>query len=372
MTESRNHRKNDIDLVPAEGLEPSRHRWQQILSLPCMPFHHAGGESFLLWGKYSVKAYHPSRRLRGTSLGHRMDREAIPMDHYLSWGLGVVRGAQSLSSPALTIIMKGLSLAGTEFFFLAFLPLIYWCIDKRRGLRIGILVFLSAAINMRLKLAFAQPRPYDLEPALGMAKESSYGLPSGHAQASAVFAGSTAPLFSPPWGMVFAIALPFLVGISRIYLGVHFPTDVFAGWAIGAAIIGLDRLAGDRLERFFAGLHDTLAIALVAAIALAMNVLNIKDTSLSGAFFGLVAAAIYAKKSAPFSISGSLLKRALRYLFGIATVAIVYALPKLFLAGIEAGGPPLLRFLRYALLGAWVAAGAPWLFLKMGLADPEP
>ena len=34
--------------MPAEGLEPSSHRWQQILSLPCMPFHHAGGESFLL------------------------------------------------------------------------------------------------------------------------------------------------------------------------------------------------------------------------------------------------------------------------------------------------------------------------------------
>jgi hypothetical protein len=298
--------------------------------------------------------------------------EDLPMDHYLSWGLGVVRGAQSLSSPALTIIMKGLSLAGTEFFFLAFLPLIYWCIDKRRGLRIGVLVFLSAALNMRLKLAFAQPRPYDLEPALGMAKESSYGLPSGHAQASTVFAGTTAPLFRVPWGLVFAIALPLLVGISRIYLGVHFPTDVLAGWAIGAAIVVLDRLVGDRLERIVAGLHDTLAIALVAAIALAMNVLNMKDTSLSGAFFGLAGAAIYAKKSAPFSISGSLLKRALRYLFGMATVAIVYAIPKLLLAGIEVGGPPLLRFLRYALLGAWVAAGAPWLFLKMGLADPEP
>jgi hypothetical protein len=56
----------------------------------------------------------------------------------------------------------------------------------------------------------------------------------------------------------------------------------------------------------------------------------------------------------------------------MATVAIVYALPKLLLAGLEVGGPPLVRFLRYALLGGWVAAGAPWLFLKMGLAQPEP
>jgi hypothetical protein len=44
--------------LPAEGLEPSSHRWQQILSLPCMPFHHAGGGSFLLWPEKPVKVYH--------------------------------------------------------------------------------------------------------------------------------------------------------------------------------------------------------------------------------------------------------------------------------------------------------------------------
>jgi hypothetical protein len=74
----------------------------------------------------------------------------------------------------------------------------------------------------------------------------------------------------------------------------------------------------------------------------------------------------------PFSVAGTFWKRALRYLVGMAGVGIVYALPKLLLAGIEAEGPPLLRFLRYAFLGAWVAAGAPWLFLKLGLAEIEP
>jgi hypothetical protein len=294
------------------------------------------------------------------------------MDPILSWGLLVVRDAQAFASPFLTAVMKGLSLAGNEFCYLALLPLIYWCVDKRRGLRIGILVFLSTAINMRLKVAFAQPRPYDLDPSVGMARESTFGLPSGHAQVSAVFAGSAAPLFHRPWALVFAIALPLLVGLSRIYLGVHFPTDVLAGWIIGAAIVGIDRLVGDRIDRAMSGLHETLALALVAAVALGMNVLTMKDTSLGGVFFGFAGAAIYAKKATPFSVSGSFWKRALRYIVGMATVAIVYALPKLLLASVEAGGPPLFRFLRYALLGAWVAAGAPWLFLKLGLAENEP
>jgi hypothetical protein len=293
------------------------------------------------------------------------------MDPILSWGLGVVRGMQSIAGPFLTAAMNILSFTSNEYCYLFILPLIYWCVDKRRGLRIGILIFLSTAINLRLKLLFAQPRPYDLDPSVALAREHTFGLPSNHAQTSTVFAGSAAPLFRRPWGLVLAIALPLLVGLSRIYLGVHFPTDVLAGWALGAAIVVLDRLFGDRIERAVAGLRESLAFALVAAVALGMNVLTREDTSLGGVFFGLAGAAVYAGRTLPFSVSGSFLKRALRYLVGMATVGIVYALPKLLLASVEAGGPPLFRFMRYALLGAWVGAGAPWLFLKMGLAESE-
>jgi len=117
----------------------------------------------------------------------------------------------------------------------------------------------------------------------------------------------------------------------------------------------------------------SLAFAVVAAVALGMNVLTLNETTLSGAFFGFAGAAIYARKSLSFSAeSGSLAKKALRYLFGMATVAILYALPKLLLAEVEASGPPLVKFVRYAVVGAWAAAGAPWLFLKLGLAEAEP
>ncbi len=294
------------------------------------------------------------------------------MNQLLSWGLAIVRDTQSLASPALTSAAKGVSLLGTEFCYLALLPLIYWCVDKRRGLRIGALVLLTSVVNLRLKLAFAQPRPYDLDPSVALAREATFGLPSNHAMVSVVFWGSAARLFRSSLGLILAIALPLLIGLSRVYLGVHFPTDVLAGWTIGAAMLVLVRLFGDRIERWVAGLRENTALALAAAVALGMNVLYIKDTSLSGAFFGLAVGATYARKAAPFSVSGTFIKRLLRYFFGLATVAIIYALPKYLLAGVESGGPPIFRFLRYALLGAWMTMGAPWLFLKMGLVDREP
>jgi membrane-associated phospholipid phosphatase len=293
------------------------------------------------------------------------------MGAVLDWGLGVVRWMQGAASPLLTGAMKALSLSGTEYCFLLLIPLVYWCVDKRRGLRLGILVFLSTALNLGLKLAFAQPRPYDLDPSVAMAREHTFGLPSNHAQVSTVFWGTAAPLFRPALGLILAIALPFLVGISRIYLGVHFPSDVLAGWALGAAVLVLDRLFGDKVERFVAGLRESFALALAAVAAIAMNFATNNETSASGAFFGLAAGAVYARRLAPFSVGGSLGRRALRYAVGMASLIAVYALPKLLLASVEADGPPIIRFLRYVLLGAWAAAGAPWLFLKLGLADAE-
>jgi Membrane-associated phospholipid phosphatase len=293
------------------------------------------------------------------------------MSQILNWGLDVVRGVQSLANPVLTAAMKAISFSGTEIFLLIALPLVYWCVDKRRGFRIGLLVLLSCAINLRLKLVFAQPRPFNLDPSLQMADEATYGLPSNHAQTAAVLWGEAAPLFRAPWGLVLALVMPLIVGLSRIYLGVHFPTDVFAGWALGAAIVLIERAWGDKIEKAIAGLRSTLKLAVVAAVALVMNVLYIQDVSLAGIFFGFAGAYVYARGDARFSVSGPFAKRALRFLVGIVTVAAVYALPKLLLAHVEAGGPPLLRFLRYALLGAWVGVGAPWLFVKLHLADRE-
>ena len=74
--------------------------------------------------------------------------------------------------------------------------------------------------------------------------------------------------------------------------------------------------------------------------------------------------------AAPFSTKGSLGKKALRYVFGMATVAILYLAPK-YLLGARLSAEPLVRFLRYAAVSAWGALGAPWLFLKLGLADRE-
>ena len=101
-------------------------------------------------------------------------------------------------------------------------------------------VFGGIALNDSLKLVFARPRPDVVIPA---ARVFTTGFPSGHAALSAITYLTMAALLvrSPSsfkigfYFMTLAAFLTILIGISRIYLGVHYPTDVLGGWCIGIA-----------------------------------------------------------------------------------------------------------------------------------------
>jgi len=96
------------------------------------------------------------------------------------------------------------------------------------------------ALSDLLKYAFARPRPDFVAPA---ARVFTTSFPSGHATLSAITYLTIAALLARSqssskigrYFIVLAALLTILIGISRIYLGVHYPTDVVGGWCIGAA-----------------------------------------------------------------------------------------------------------------------------------------
>jgi undecaprenyl-diphosphatase len=103
-----------------------------------------------------------------------------------------------------------------------------------------IAVFGGMALNELLKSAFARPRPDFVAHATRVFTAS---FPSGHASLSAItyltiaalLAQCQSSLMIRLYFMSLAVFLTMLIGVSRIYLGVHYPTDVLGGWCIGAA-----------------------------------------------------------------------------------------------------------------------------------------
>jgi len=115
----------------------------------------------------------------------------------------------------------------------------HWLRDARvRALRVGIVLFGAIALNTALKALIARPRPDLFEPATQVFTNS---FPSAHAMVSAALITiiaqdliATQDKVAPARFIAASAALlVVLIGLSRIYLGVHWPSDVLAGWALG-------------------------------------------------------------------------------------------------------------------------------------------
>ncbi len=149
------------------------------------------------------------------------------------FGISFITAFQSMGA-WLEAPMKLFSFLGSENFYLFFLPVIYWSIDAALGIRIGFILFAGASLNQYFKLALHGSRPYWLSTDVrAMAAETGFGVPSGHAEIGAGLWGMVAATYRKTWVWIAAVLLIFFIGLSRLYLGVHFPHDVLAGWVLG-------------------------------------------------------------------------------------------------------------------------------------------
>ena len=297
--------------------------------------------------------------------------------------------------------MEVFSFLGNEYFFLLLLPALYWCMEAGIGIRVGVILLLSTSVNDALKLAFHGPRPYWYSTdVIGYASETSFGVPSGHAQIAVGVWGMLAAGLRKWWGWLIAILVILLIGISRLYLGVHFPHDVILGWLIGALLLWLvlrfwkpvtawlkKMSLGRQILAAFLGSLALILFSLIPFLWLKMTNWQPPQAwaeyakeavSLSGIFtsagtlFGLLAGLAWFNRQGGFDAKGPLWKIILRYVLGVVGVLVFYLGLKVLFGLIapdaEAVLPYILRYIRYVLVGAWVSAGAPWLFVKLKLA----
>ena len=145
---------------------------------------------------------------------------------------------ENLRSDTLTPIVKFITTLGNAGILWIILSAIFLCFKKTR--KIGLMTSLSLildllSVNVLIKNLAARTRPYEVIEGLTslIGPQSDFSFPSGHTAAS--FAFATVILFTAPKKYsVPTLILATLIALSRIYLGVHYPTDILGGIVIGA------------------------------------------------------------------------------------------------------------------------------------------
>ncbi|HBG74837.1 MAG: hypothetical protein A2X25_06885 [Chloroflexi bacterium GWB2_49_20] len=328
------------------------------------------------------------------------------METLLNGGINWIVVLQGLGT-WLTLPMKAFSFLGSEDFFMLVLPALYWSVDAALGLRVGFILLVGSSLNDALKLAFHAPRPYWVSTKVhAFASEPSFGLTSGHSNSAVGVWGMLASQIRKRWAWIIAILLMFLIGLSRMYLGVHFPTDVFAGWLAGAVILWLvlrlwepvadwlkQRSLGGQVLAAFAFSLLLISLSLIPYFWLQSSGWQLpatwlqnaaqafpdgelpNPTSLAGVFsatgtiFGLAGGLAWLNTRGGFHTRGNWWTRSLRYVVGVIGVLVIrYGLKAIFPQG-ETWLALFFQYVRYAAIGAWVSAGAPLLFFALKLAQ---
>lgn len=304
----------------------------------------------------------------------------------------------------LEIPMRFFSFMGQEEFFLIVMSALYWCIDPALGVKVGLALLFSTNINGYLKTIFHGARPYWFSQSINaLSSETSFGFPSNHAQTAATVWGRLALATRNNFGKSLFILIIFLIGFSRLYLGVHFISDVIGGWIFGSlvlfVIVKLEKPAG----KFWNSRSLTLQLVLAMIISIIsiligyflqmtrvswqipanwrINALRVGNQepitpwdisglfTISGLIFGMLAGVSLLKNQKGYLVSKDPGKLVICYFIGIIGVLVFwYGLGLVFPRSEDFLGYAL-RYFRYALVGFWVAYLAPFLFIRLKLGS---
>ena len=168
---------------------------------------------------------------------------------YFDWEPALIEWLQANLGSFGAALASFISNFGEELFLVAILGFLYWCWDKRIGATVGLSLLTVSVWNPMAKNLALRQRPYmahsnvkclkPVDPGADIMDVAAqgYSFPSGHSSSAAATYGTTALSFRKRWLTVTAVVLILRVGVSRFMLGVHYPTDVLAGWALGAVVM---------------------------------------------------------------------------------------------------------------------------------------
>jgi hypothetical protein len=189
-------------------------------------------------------------------------------------------------------------------------------------------------------------------------------FPSGHAQGSATLWGYLAYLIAKPKFWVLAVILVFLISLSRLYTGLHWPIDVISGILIAIVIL----VVGIKIEEKLIHLSRSMQwlLAIIVPVLFVFLFPQSEGYKYSGFLLGAGIAYLIEGKYLRMNLETALWKKIVAYTIGMIGILALQTGLKLILPEVVISD-----FFRYGVMALWAILGAPWLFIKLGLYSTD-
>lgn len=273
--------------------------------------------------------------------------------------LEFIRTVQGYANPFTDAFLTVFNMLSQQYFLVFLVALVYWNIDKRKGEQLAYSLLLTINISCGIKGIFKIPRPYTYEGirVLNKATAPGYSFPSADSSAAASVGFTFGSLTKKKALKILLAIYVILIGFCRIYFGLHFPTDVLAGFLIGIVV-------AYSIRKILSALKDTLRLNIILVFVLLLFALWKQEPDYYktlGLILGAVAGIEIEHKFVNFSNDISFSKKVLRLILGLVGIIIIALLTSRFMPDGNIYYVIEKFFLTFFAVGVY-----PWIFKRFG------
>lgn len=274
--------------------------------------------------------------------------------------MNIITWIQQFSSLFLDIFFNALTILGEETLGIAIFIIVFWTMNKDYGYKLLFAYLTSMSLNGCTKDFFKAPRPIGTEGIRSLRTKTAtgYSFPSGHTQGTTTLWTSLSIIINKVWFYILCGSIIILVGLSRLYLGVHWPKDVLFGIIFGILSVLLSNyiyVKGKEKNNPYLFLY--ILIPLLISLIFFNSTDSIKAIAgFSGAFIGYILEIKYIN----FTIPKNMYKKVIRLLSGIIIILFIKSGLKFFLPNMA-----LFHFIRYFILTFFIVFLGPLIFKKL-------